>query len=131
MKLKFVSMLALSALLLSAGTCAQPNGNTGVVTPTNVIAPNENPLINQDPALKAQHEECARKGGQFGVGAFEGIYQCTLPAPNAGKACKSSADCSGGGFCLADTMTCAPTTPYTGCFKEALGGGKTATLCVD
>lgn len=53
---------------------------------------------------------------------------CIETAPDAGKACQSSADCAGS--CLADGQVCSPEAPYYGCY-DTYENGTIATLCVD
>ena len=54
---------------------------------------------------------------------------CAMPTPDAGKSCSDNAECST--ICLAETRTCAPTSPYFGCFATMEGGKPGPELCVD
>ena len=81
------------------------------------------------PLGAAERAECLMKGGSVGRGGLFPDEVCFLPEPDAGKACKAAADCSG--RCLADTMTCSPVTPLFGCFEYLDEAGKTVGICID
>lgn len=72
---------------------------------------------------------CEAKGGTWGRGGLLPEPQCIAPSPDAGKSCSSESDCTG--FCLADTRTCSPTTPFFGCHAILMEDGARAEICVD
>ena len=112
MKFSYISATVFVMLALSAGTCAQPNGKTGVVPPE----------FSTDTS-------CAEQGGTISIGPESNELTCVAPTSDAGKSCTSSSDCES--YCLADTNTCAPTNRYFGCFEERFADGNSATLCVE
>ena len=79
-----------------------------------------------DPVQNTTKAACEAAGGQIVVGLAGPT--CAKPTKDAGKACSDSSQCEG--FCLAQTKTCTPTSPYFGCFA-VLERGQTPTLCVD
>jgi hypothetical protein len=71
-------------------------------------------------------QECEAAGGRMVVGLAG--PQSASAQPDAGKRCRDNAECAG--FCLAETRSCTPVTPYFGCY-DVLNGGEPATICVD
>jgi hypothetical protein len=88
-------------------------------------APQAPPL---PPALARQQSECQRGGGTFTARAG-GLYACVTPTRDAGRSCRTGADCAG--LCLARSMTCAPVAPLFGCNEVLDSRGARQTLCVD
>ena len=86
------------------------------------------PVIGQS-ALDAQRNACEADGGRFGPGGLSGTLVCYRQPPDAGKACRTSADCTSD--CLARTMTCAPVEPLFGCNEIVEREGMTVMLCRD
>lgn len=70
---------------------------------------------------------CAATGGKLLAGLAGPV--CANATKDAGKACTSNDQCET--FCLAETKTCAPTSPYLGCFATLDKGVQTPMLCVD
>lgn len=103
--------LALAFGLVCAGAAL---AGTQRISPTSGI----------DPEMQA---ECEAQGGQVVVGMAGPT--CGLPQPDAGKACTSSEDCEG--FCLAESRSCSPITPFFGCHELYEGGGDSVTICID
>lgn len=86
------------------------------------------PAADRIAEMERMAQECAAQGGTTTIGGH-GQPVCEVKTKDAGKSCKSSADCEG--MCLAQGGgTCAPSNPYFGCF-ETLENGVKATLCVD
>lgn len=83
----------------------------------------ERPGAAKDDAARA---ECVAAGGTPTMGLVGPA--CARPTPDAGQACTSSEQCTG--FCLAETRSCSPVTPYFGC-HELLENGEIVTICVD
>ena len=77
-----------------------------------------------DPALAA---DCADRGGTLVFG--KAGPACAMPQPDAGQACTGSADCQG--FCLADSRTCSPVTPFFGCHDLYEEGQPGVAICID
>ena len=110
--------------------------NVGRFIPAGIAAlvlgacvPEENPDPGPPPDRNWSEEAaqaCRDAGGQPTRG-FAGPT-CAMPTPDGGKSCTSSADCTG--FCLAETRTCSPETPYFGC-HELYDNGQTSVICVD
>ncbi len=74
----------------------------------------------------ALEQGCAGQGGRIEAGLAGPT--CVTPEPDAGKTCSNSDECSG--FCLAESRTCSPVTPYFGC-HDLFENGQVAMLCVD
>jgi hypothetical protein len=75
--------------------------------------------------------KCKKEGGTFTYDG-NGIEICLKKAPDAGKTCTKSSDCSTG-FCIAENDTakqgkCYNETIFTGCSK-VLNAGKVSDLC--
>lgn len=105
--------------------------------PEPEAAPEPDPVVMDFPALQApplppalarQQSECQRGGGTFTARA-SGLYACVTPTRDAGRSCRSGADCAG--LCLARSMTCAPVAPLFGCNEVLDSRGARQTLCVD
>lgn len=106
-------LLALTLIMgLSAGGVAPP------------------PKLSSDPSLESAKlaQECDQQGGEIIRNGF-GIPLCQTQTADGGNACISNADCEG--FCLTESKTCTPTTPYFGCFSVLVEPNQPADLCVD
>ena len=79
-------------------------------------------------ALARQQAECAAQGGSLAA-RRAGLFACTRPTRDSGRACRSETDCEG--VCLARSMTCAPVTPLFGCHEVLDSRGARQTLCLD
>lgn len=79
-------------------------------------------------ALANQQSECLRGGGSF-MARSGGLFACVSPTRDAGRACRTSADCQG--LCLARSQTCAPLTPLFGCNDVLDSRGARQQLCID
>lgn len=76
--------------------------------------------------MALEQAACEKRGGQWvaeGAGKF-----CLNRTRDAGKACRTGADCQGD--CLARSQTCAPVTPLVGCNEIVTSGGLRVTECV-
>jgi len=91
----------------------------------DIPAPQPAPL---PPALARQQAECVATGGTLAE-RRAGLFACTRPTRDNGRACRSGADCEG--VCLARSMTCAPVTPLFGCHEVLDSRGARQTLCLD
>jgi hypothetical protein len=91
----------------------------------DIPAPQPAPL---PPALARQQAECVATGGALAE-RRAGLFACTRPTRDNGRACRSGADCEG--VCLARSMTCAPVTPLFGCHEVLDSRGARQTLCLD
>jgi hypothetical protein len=78
-------------------------------------------------AVAIARAACEGKGGQW-AHQGGGEYCVTRPA-DAGRSCRSGADCAGD--CLARSMTCAPAKPLLGCNEVLTGSGMKVTQCVE
>jgi len=81
---------------------------------------------------------CAADGGEIRQEGMLGMYRCVRPYADAGKACRSGADCMG--RCLAPDgpMTgeaaegrCQANDSPFGCYAEIEDGKVSAAICVD
>ncbi len=72
--------------------------------------------------------QCEADGGQYGPGGFGGPT-CVRNTPDAGKACSQASDCTG--FCLAESRTCSPKTPFFGCHTLLVENGQEVEICID
>lgn len=113
--------LALLAALALAG-CAQ---TSTAVTPAATM-----------PVAPETEEGCKAAGGSWGRVGMMGTLACTMPAPDAGKACSDSDECAG--QCWSDAAPgttakgmCQPTNMPFGCHSEVKGGVVQPALCAD
>lgn len=81
------------------------------------------------PAALGQKTACERRGGQFLPWGKTSAFACFTTPKDAGKACRTSDDCST--VCLARSLTCAPVTPLYGCNEIITGGGLRVNECVE
>lgn len=87
-------------------------------------------LEGYDPNLvEKERVACEERGGRFGQGGLAGRFVCFEATRDAGKACRSEADCTT--LCLARSRTCAPVTPIFGCQEVLTRSGARSTLCID
>lgn len=78
--------------------------------------------------VAVERSACEARGGSFrNRGA--GILACFTTPRDAGKACRTSDDCTTA--CLARSMTCAPITPLIGCQEIMTNLGTRITQCID
>lgn len=91
----------------------------------DIPAPAPAPL---PPALANQQSDCLRAGGSF-MARTGGLFACVSPTRDAGRACRTGADCQG--LCLARSLTCAPVTPLFGCNDVLDSRGARQQLCID
>lgn len=70
---------------------------------------------------------CVKRGGDWAGGA--GAQFCLERLNDAGKACRTGADCAGA--CLARSMTCAPVRPLLGCNEIITSAGLRVSECVN
>lgn len=85
------------------------------------------PILDMD--NPTERLACEDKGGKFMQAGLSGNWVCVLPTKDAGKSCKTNSDCSG--FCMAETRSCSPVTPFYGCHDVLIENGQQATICVD
>lgn len=83
------------------------------------------PVGEQRMALEAA--ACAERGGRWMGSAA--ARSCVMPMKDAGKACRTGADCEG--ECLARSLTCAPLRPLLGCNEIVLASGLRVNECVE
>lgn len=77
--------------------------------------------------LALEEAACLKRGGQW---AGEGGAQfCVERLPDAGKACRTGADCEGA--CLARSQSCAPVRPLLGCNDIITSAGLRVSECVN
>ncbi|MDV7142775.1 hypothetical protein R3X27_08770 [Tropicimonas sp. TH_r6] len=81
------------------------------------------------PAEPSNMAGCEARGGTWGVAGLLQEPICTLPTPDAGKACSVESDCTG--MCMADTKTCSTVTPLFGCHVFLDDDGTTYEMCID
>ncbi|MGB3280019.1 MAG: hypothetical protein WBA92_12565 [Pseudorhodobacter sp.] len=72
-------------------------------------------------------QSCEAAGGIVTAGLAGPV--CAQVTKDAGKACRANSQCEG--FCLAESKTCTPHSPYFGCFEVLEAVGASAMLCVD
>jgi hypothetical protein len=111
MKMRLKVLAALGAVALIAGIAACVPQTT-TTTPT---------------AGGTSDAACAATGGKMVTGLAGPV--CAKVTKDAGKACTSNDQCETN--CLAETKTCAPTSPYFGCFATLENGVETPMMCVD
>lgn len=111
--------IALALLTLFALAACQVEGGP----PGGGGAPQQS-AGKRSPLLVAQ--DCEASGGTMVVGLAG--PQCARAQPDAGKACSDNGECAG--FCLAQSRSCSPVTPYFGC-HEVLLKGTVAAICID
>lgn len=112
-------MIVMLAAVLAMTACQMSDG-----TGTGGGQSSAQQVGGRSPLLVAQ--ECEAAGGTMVVGLAG--PQCGRAQPDAGKACSDSDQCAG--FCVAETRTCSPVTPYFGC-HGVLVGGESSTICID
>lgn len=88
--------------------------------------PNPDKDIPQAGWTEAARAECIAAGGTPTRGLSGPV--CSMPSPDAGASCQSSDECSG--FCLAETRTCSPVTPFFGC-HSILEDNEVVEICID
>lgn len=108
MSIKFFSTAGL-IMALSAGGVAPPPSPSAQI-PAELI------------------QDCAQKGGEILRNGF-GIPICQTVNADGGQSCQNNEDCEG--FCLSESQTCTPHTPYFGCYSVLIETGKSADICVD
>lgn len=116
MPIRCRSELALLGLLVVLAACKPGAGS----------APETLPPVGEA-ALALQQMQCEKDGGQWA--RESGAFSCVRPTKDAGKACRSGADCQGA--CLARSMTCAPVRPLLGCNEVLSGTGMRVNECID
>ncbi len=87
----------------------------------------------RDAALRTWTERCTASGTQVYRGGIDGWF-CANPTADAGKECRSGAECEGACLLADDNArrgTCAPRTVTVGCFAQIGDDGTRGTLCVD
>lgn len=83
-------------------------------------------------------EACAAVGGEIRQEGMLGMYRCVKPYADAGKECRSGADCEGKCMATGDEATgeeavgaCQANDSPFGCYAEVEDGKVTNALCVD
>lgn len=83
-------------------------------------------------------EACAAAGGEVRMEGMLGMYRCVKPYADAGKACRSGADCEGKCLATDDAMpddevvgACQADDSPFGCYAEVEDGKITDVICVD
>lgn len=131
MKMRFFLLLAVFASSTLFAAC-----NTTTATAPEKPAESK-PVVPQD--LKDQ-ASCVKNGGEWVRGGLAGSFGCVLPAPDAGKSCTDSSQCtyrcftnSGDNTSIGQTTTgqCQENSSPFGCRTEIVGGKVEPTLCVD
>lgn len=72
---------------------------------------------------------CLKTGGIWSGAGVSGAKACVKLTRDGGKSCRRERDCEG--YCLAQSMTCAPATPMFGCNEILQDNGVRVTLCID
>lgn len=128
---------AVSEATPEAMTEAMSEAGPETLSEQSPAAPEPEPFVIDIPApepaplplaLARQQAECAATGGTLAE-RRAGLFACTRPTRDNGRACRSGADCEG--LCLARSMTCAPVTPLFGCHEVLDSRGARQTLCLD
>lgn len=111
--------------------------NTASTTPTPEAPTEPKPVI---PAHIEDQASCEKHGGEWLRGGLAGRHSCVLPAPDAGKACTDSKQCtyrcfaqSGDNPAIGQAATgqCQANSSPFGCRTEIIDGKAQPTLCVD
>lgn len=83
-------------------------------------------------------ESCAAAGGEVRMEGMLGMYRCVKPYADAGKECRSDADCEGKCLATDDAMpdaevvgACQANDSPFGCYAEVENGKITNAICVD
>ncbi|WP_209425572.1 hypothetical protein [Pararhodobacter sp. SW119] len=79
------------------------------------------------PFLAAEARACEARGGTLRPRGTGGLWSCVRAMRDAGRACRSGADCEG--LCLARSGTCAPFEPLYGCHEALDRTGRSQTVC--
>lgn len=74
-----------------------------------------------------QRSACTRRGGRY-EGTAAGAFYCLREHADAGRQCRTGADCAG--ECLARSGTCAPVSPLFGCHDVLDARGRQVTQCL-
>jgi hypothetical protein len=79
--------------------------------------------------VEAERAACERAGGVFASAAAGRPLICVRPTRDAGRQCRTGADCQGA--CLARSNTCAPFVPLFGCHEVITGAGGRVVECFE
>lgn len=110
----------------------EPGGETPIEAPMTVDE------MQRRSREEIDEQACAADGGEIRQEGMLGMYRCVRPYADAGKACRSNADCEG--RCLApdgpatgedaEGRCQANDSPF-GCYAEVEEGKVAAAICVD
>lgn len=149
-------LLATLALCLAAACSGQKTDGQPPEEPAGDVADANNASANvDDPDASAGEEKtiedmraeslaaidkeaCAAAGGEVRMEGMLGMYRCVKPYADAGKACRSGADCEGKCLATDDAMpdaevvgACQANDSPFGCYAEVEDGKITNAICVD
>ncbi|TRD20621.1 hypothetical protein [Palleronia caenipelagi] len=125
MRVLILSALTLG-LLMGCNSSSEPaNGITVDQGYVDTVS-RESGLSREE--VETAYRDCVKGGGKPIFGGF-GQPACETPTLDAGKSCTQNSDCDS--FCLAETATCAPKKPLSGCTSVLPSPGRPATICVD
>lgn len=88
------------------------------------------PVVASEPLPPTSPEEklCAKSGGDWSAMGQSSGHLCVHRTRDSGKSCSRKSDCQG--ECLAQSGTCSPITPLTGCNDILQANGSRMTLCL-
>ena len=79
--------------------------------------------------VRADRLACEERGGSYNRTGMYGIWDCVMPAPDAGQSCSRAQDCAGA--CMADTRTCSTILSPMGCYSYLDENGQILEICID
>ncbi len=74
---------------------------------------------------------CDASGGTLARGGILASILCFTPLPDAGQACRTSADCNGMCLVIDDKRSCQKVAPLFGCYTFVEDNGDVLEICVD
>lgn len=141
-------LVAIAVAVLAACSAQKPAGDGGAPNVDNalvddVLQPPSNDArtieeMRAESLAAIDEKACAADGGEVRMEGMLGMYRCVRPYADAGKACRSDADCAG--KCLAtgeeaageDAIgACQANDSPFGCYAEVEDGKVTNAICVD
>jgi hypothetical protein len=129
----FMRVIAATLFLMSALACASQERSDGAGPPAKLLEE-----MRAESLAAVDRTACAAAGGDVRQEGLLGLWRCVTPYADAGKPCRSKADCEG--RCLAevdappsgeiDGRCEADDSPF-GCFAEVEDGVVGGFMCVD
>ena len=105
-----------------------------------VLSAQANPASSTQSRYSTGLDRCEERGGERQVVGVDEVPTCIVPYADAGKSCKTKADCIG--FCMASMMSIQGYEPAAGtcqidaadafgCYSQVLNGRAMPAVCVD